>query len=303
MQNFLMKFSTERETSVFDRSLDFLIALLPAVIASTVFFGVRALVCMLLCAAAAALSEFVFSKLFKIQSDYRDLSAVVCGLLIGMTTPSAFPVPAAVTCAFVAIAVARVFFGGYGCEIVSPVALGAVLCFVCFSAVFKYTDAFTGFPAENISISEGAKNFNLPQLLFGAHAGAIGETPALFLAVGALYLCLRRIISPILPLSALLGTALFSLIFKLPLLPALLGGGVILASVFILNDHALSPKNLFGKVATGLVFSFITVIIRKYASADEGVYFAVLTVNILRPIFEAVPNPFANIKREAKNEN
>ena len=290
MRNSLLKLLYEKETTVFDRSLDFLIALLPTVIAGTLYFGIRALLCMLLCAASAVLSEWLFSKLLSVKCDPRDLSAAVCGLLIGMTMPSGFSIPAAAICAFFAMPVARVMFGGVGCEIVSPSALGAVLAFVCFPTLFKYTDAFTGFPVSDTLISPVSSDYSIQQLLFGAHAGAIGETAAVFLAAGALYLAARRAISLVMPVCALLGTALFSFMFGFDVLPAILGGGVILASVFMLTDKTICPRGVFGKIATGLVFGFITVIIRKYAAAEEGVYFAVLTVNILRPLFDAIPD-------------
>ena len=301
MQKILLKLLYEKETTVFDRSLDFLIALLPAVIAGTLYFGFRALLCMLLCAAASVLSEWLFSKLLSVKSDPRNLSAIVCGLLIGMTMPSGFSIPAAVICAFFAMPISRVMFGGVGCEIVSPVALGAVLAFVCFPTLFKYTDAFTGISVSSSLISPVSTDYSMAQLLFGAHAGAIGETAALFLAAGALYLAARRVISLVMPLCALLGTALFSFVFRVDVLPAVLGGGVILASVFILTDKTFCPRGVLGKIATGLVFGFITVIIRKYAAADEGVYFAVLTVNILRPLFEAIPDTLILRRRDRAN--
>lgn len=294
---FKIKENPEKKQSVlFDRNLDTLIALLPAAIAGAVYFGHRALFMMLLCMVVGTASEWLAGKLFSVPTDPRDLSAVVCSLLIAMSMPSGFSIPAAMCCTAAAVIIARVMFGGNGCEIVSPAAFGAVLSFVCFPSLIKYNDAFTRLPVSAISVSPGAGNFSLLQLLFGAHAGAIGETPALFLLAGALYLFIRKVASPIIPLAAICSTALFSLIFGMDILPSILGGGLLLGTVFMLTNKDLCPHHTTGKIAYGIACGLITVIIRRFAAADEGVYFAILTVNILRPIFSAIPE----IKREVK---
>ena len=111
-----------------------LIALLPAAIAGCVYFGMHALLMLLCCMATAVIASFLSAKLLGVREDVRDLSAAVCGLIIAMTMPSGFSIPAAMICTAIAVVVARVMFGGGGCEIVSPVALGAVLCFLCFDS-------------------------------------------------------------------------------------------------------------------------------------------------------------------------
>ncbi|MBQ8550853.1 MAG: RnfABCDGE type electron transport complex subunit D [Clostridia bacterium] len=280
---FLNKLITPKDTTVFDRTLDILIALLPAAIAGCVYFGMHALLMLLCCMVSAVVAAFLSAKLLGVREDVRDLSALVCGLLIAMTMPSGFSIPAAMVCTVAAVIVARVMFGGNGCEIVSPVAFGAVLCFLCFPGLFYYNEAFTNLPTQ---ITSG---FTLRQLIFGAHAGAIGETPAVFLLLGALYLCLRRVISPVIPVFAVAFTALFSFLFGVDVLTAILGGGVLLAAIFILPDRNLAPSGFMGQIAYSAAFALLTVIIRRYAAVEEGVYFAALTVNLIRPLFEAIP--------------
>lgn len=294
---FKIKDNPDKKISpIFDRNLDTLIALLPAAVAGAVYFGHRALFMMLLCMVTGAVAEWAAGRLLRVPADPRDLSAAVCSLLIAMTMPSGFSIPAAMCCTAAAVIIGRVMFGGNGCEIVSPAALGAVLAFVCFPSLIKYNDAFTHLPVDAIAVSPNADGYSFLQLLFGAHAGAIGETPAIFLLAGALYLFIRRVASPIIPLAAVCSTAIFSLIFGMNILPALMGGGLLLGTVFMLTNKDLCPHHITGKIAYGFICGLITVIIRRFAAAEEGVYFAILTVNILRPLFSAIPD----FKREVK---
>ncbi len=280
---FISKLITEKETSVFDRMIDTLIALLPAAIAGSIYFGIHALLLMCSCMLAAVISAFAMSKLLSVREDPKDLSAVVLGLIVAMAMPSGFSIPAAIVCTVSAVIVPRMMFGGNGCEIVSPVAFGAVMAFLCFPALFYYNEPFTHIPTVMSS------DFTLKQLIFGAHAGAIGETPAVFLLLGGLYLVLRRVITPVVPFFAIGFTALFSYLFGVDVPTALLGGGVLLASIFVLPTPSLTPHGFWSKVAYCLCFAFLTVVLRRYAVAKEGVYFAVLTVNLIRPLFDAIP--------------
>ncbi|MBR6694176.1 MAG: RnfABCDGE type electron transport complex subunit D [Clostridia bacterium] len=284
------KLITEKETTVFDRMIDTLIALLPAAIAGSVYFGIHALLLMLCCILSAVLVSFLASKVLSVNENPRDLSAVVCGLIIGMAMPSGFSIPAAMVCSAAAVLVARMMFGGNGCEIVSPAAFGPVMAFLCFPGLFYYNEPFTHLPTV---FSSG---FTTKQLIFGAHAGAIGETPAVFLALGAVYLIIRRVITPVIPFFAVGFVALFSFLFGVDVETALLGGGVLLAAIFILPDRNLTPHGLMGKIAYCATFALLTVVIRRYAVTLEGVYFAVLMVNLIRPIFDAIPD--INFRRD-----
>ncbi len=295
---FITKLITPKETGVFDRNLDVLIALLPAAIAGCIYFGGHALLMILACMATAALSAFLAGKLLSVEEDPRNLSAAVCGMLVAMTMPSGFSIPAAAVCAAAAVIVPRMMFGGVDCEIVSPAAFGAVMAFLCFPNLFYFNEAFTNLHTVYIPFQT---EFTLKQLLFGAHAGAIGETPAVFLALGAVYLIVRRVITPIVPICAVGFTALWSFIFGMDILPAVLGGGVLLAAIFILPDRNLCPHGLMGKITYSAAFALITVVIRKYAVADEGVYFAVLTVQLLRSLFAAIPDRKRRIKTDEED--
>lgn len=294
-EKFLTKLKPLKNKGEFDRNLDVLIALLPAAIAGCIYFSGHAMFMILSCMAAAVIGAFLAGKLLVIEEDPRDLSAAVCGMLVAMTMPSGFSIPAAAVCAAAGVIVPRMMFGGAGCEIVSPAAFGAIMAFLCFPNLFYYNEAFTNLYTNYIPFSA---DLTLKQLLFGAHAGAIGETPAVFLCVGAVYLIIRRIITPIVPLCAVGFTALWSLVFGMDILPAILGGGVLLAAIFMLSERSLCPHGVMGKIVYSAVFAFLTVVIRKYAAVDEGVYFAVLTVQLVRPLFDAIPDMKRRIKTD-----
>ncbi len=287
---------TPKNTVEFDKNLDILIALLPTAIVACVYFGAHAMFMMLVCMGVSTLSAFLAGKLLAVEEDPRNLSAAIVGMLIAMTMPSGFSIPAAAVCAAAGVIVPRMMFGGNGCEIVSPVAFGSIMAFLCFPSIFYYNEAFTNLHTFYVPFET---SLTLKQLIFGAHAGAVGETAAVFLAIGAVYLSVRKIITPTIPVFALLFTALFSFAFSMDVLSSVLSGGTLLAAIFILPERNLCPHGFLGKVAYAAVFSLLTVIIRKYAAAPEGVYFAVLTVQLIRPLFDVIPD----IRRKSDERN
>ncbi len=290
-----------KRTTVFDNMLDILIALLPAAVAGCVYFGFRAVLLLCCCVFTAVVTEWGVGKLLKVECHVTDLSAVVWGLLVGMCMPVAMPIPAAMVCVVAAIIIPHLMFGGYGCEIVNPAAFGAVLAAVAYpTLITKYTDAFTGFATEVTPLTAEAGTYTAKQLLFGAHSGAIGSVGSLFLMLGALYLFIRRVYSPVIPVITAGSAVLFSLIFSMDIAVELLGGGLLLGAIFMAPARTTSPANTTGQLAYGLVCGLIAVLIRKFSGAQEGIYLAVLAVNLLRPLFTAIPD--FNIKEEPENE-
>lgn len=294
-----------RSADVADRMTDVLIALIPAAAAGCVYFGYNAVLLLFVCPAAAAATEWLLSRLLRIPCQTRDLSAVVTGLLVALGQSPHMPVWAAALCTVLSVAVGRMFFGGSGCEIVSPAALGIVLSRLSFpthsstfSEAFSHTETMF-FPLNS---SDGV--YTLKQLLFGAHSGAIGEVGSLFLLMGALYLLVRRVISITVPAAMTIGATVAALICSADLAVTLLGGGLLLGAVFIATDYTLLPRNVSGQLAYGAVCGILTVLIRRFGGADEGVYFAILLINLLHPLFSAIPdfNFLLPTKGELRNE-
>lgn len=300
-ESFTHKLLYRKKTSVFDNMLDRLIALLPAAVVGCIYFGYHAVMLLFSCALAAAATEWLLARLFKIDCRPQDLCSVVTGLLIAMAMPASMPVLAAVAVTVSAVAVSRMFFGGYGCEIVNPAALGAALAWISFPKLMtEYADAFTHNVTTVVPLTAPEGTFGLKQLIFGAHAGAIGEVGALFLVLGALYLFIRRVYTVTVPLAAVASTLLFSFLFSMDVSVSLLGGGLLLGAIFMLPEEATSPENISGQLVFSFFCGLVTVLIRRFAAAPEGIYFAILAVNLLRPLFSAIPE--FKIKGAEKNE-
>ncbi len=300
LENIAASVFRPKRTTVFDNMLDILIALLPAAVAGCVYFGFRAVVLLSCCVITAVVCEWFVGRLLKVERHITDLSAVVWGLLIGMCMPAAIPVPAAMVCVAAGVIVPHLLFGGYGCEIVNPAAFGAAFATICYPAlVTKYTDAFTGLATDITPLTAEAGTYTVKQLLFGAHSGAVGAVGSLFLILGALYLFIRRVYSPVIPVVTVGSVALFSLLFSMDVPVELLGGGLLIGAVFMAPARTTSPANTTGQLAYSLVCGLVAVLIRKFSGVDEGIYLAVLAVNLLRPLFTSIPD--FNIKEEAEN--
>lgn len=293
--------SPNGRVSTFDDMLDILLSLLPSVIAGVLFFGFRAALLLFSCVVAAALCEWGISKILRETANVKDLSAVVTGLLVGMCMPSRVPLPVAVLISVSATVIPRIFFGGHGCEIVNPAAFGAVLAAISFPTVVNdFSDAFSGLSTVSTPLNSPDGTFSYSQLLFGAHGGAIGEVGSLFLILGGLYLVFRRVVSPAIILSAIVSSILAALIFGVSISVTLFGGGLLLGTIFMATARTTSPANLSGQLCFGAFIGILTVVLRKYSSFDEGVYFAICAACLLRPLFSAIPE--INIGG-GKNEN
>ncbi len=276
--------------STFDDMLDVLLALMPSAIAGVLFFGFRAALLLLCCVVAATLAECGCSLLLPKCANIKDLSAVVTGLLVGMCMPSRMPLLVAVLCAVAATIIPRVFFGGHGCEIVNPAAFGAILSAVSFpTLISNFSDAFSGLSTISTPLNSPAGTFTPSQLLFGAHGGAIGEVGSLFLILGGAYLIFRRVISPAIPLAAIVASALAALILGESVAVTVFGGGLLLGTIFMATARTTSPESLSGQLAFGAFIGILTVVLRRFGTFDEGVYFAICAACLFRPLFSAIP--------------
>ena len=264
---------------------DVLIALLPAAVAGTVLFGLRALLVIAVCVACCVGFEALFCLITKQEQTVGDLSAAVTGLLLALNLPANAPVWQCVIGSLFAIVVVKCLFGGIGKNLVNPAITARVFMLVAFGSMAK-----SAFPVDAVSGATPLAADTLPSLmtlLLGNHGGAIGETCALALLVGGLYLLVRRVISWHVP-AVFIGTVfLFSLFMEgmdaVRALSLVLSGGLILGAVFMATDYVTSPETPWGKVLVGLGAGLITCLIRYFGNYPEGVSFAILFMNILTP--------------------
>ncbi len=268
--------------------LDVIIALLPATIAGFLIFGLRALSVVLMCIAICVLSEFIFNKIVKKEDTTDDLSAVVTGLLLGLNLPANTPLWQAAVGSIFAIVLVKCIFGGIGCNLVNPAITARVFMLIAFSNL-----AQPAFPIDSVApatplvqLAEG-KSVDLLDLFLGNIGGAIGETSALALLIGGIYLILKRVIYWHLPVTYIGTVFVLSFLIKdlsfVAAFSQVLSGGLIIGAFFMATDYVTSPATPKGKIIFGIGAGIITVLIRFWGVYPEGVSFAILLMNILNP--------------------
>lgn len=291
---------------------DVVIALLPAVIVSVVFYGLGEIVVLATSVISCVLIEYLITRfLLKKPSTICDYSAAVTGILLALNLPYTTPWWVVFIGALFAIGVVKMTFGGLGQNIFNPAIAGRVFLLVSFpSYMTKWQmpqglfglDAVTGSTPLGM-ITEGlAKDQTVPeimsanglsysQMLFANLGGSVGEISALALLAGFVYLLVRRVIKPHITLSIWGTVAAVSLIFWLinpdrftdPVFN-LLTGGMILGSCFMATDYVTSPMTVKGGIIYGIGIGFITLMIRYFGSYPEGMSFAILIMNSVVPL-------------------
>lgn len=291
---------------------DVVIALLPAVIVSVVFYGLGEIVVLGTSVVSCILVEYLITKfLLKKPSTVCDYSAVVTGILLALNLPYTTPWWVVFIGALFAVGVVKMTFGGLGQNIFNPAIAGRVFLLVSFPAYMTNwqmpgglfgVDAVSGATPLGL-INEGIMNgqtvpeimstngLSYSQMLFANIGGSVGEISALALLAGFVYLLVRKVIRPHITLSIWATVALVSLVFWLaapdrftdPLFN-LLSGGMILGSCFMATDYVTSPMSVKGGIVYGIGIGFITLMIRYFGSYPEGMSFAILIMNATVPL-------------------
>lgn len=304
MANFTVSVSPHLRARQDTRSImrDVLIALIPALAASVVIFGERALLVEAVCIAAAVLSELIFERITKRPNTVPDLSAVVTGLLLAFNLPVDIPVWQAALGSIIAIIVVKQLFGGLGQNFANPAITARIIMLLAFSGTMTtwaaVPDAVSS--ATPLAVLSGAEG-TLPPLadmFLGLRGGCLGETSALALLLGGAYLLIRRVISWHTPV-AFLGTVfIFTLLLGEQPVYQLMSGGLLLGAFFMATDYATTPSTNPGRIIFGVGCGLITVLIRVWGSYPEGVSFSILLMNILTPHISnwTRTKPFGGVK-------
>lgn len=289
--------------------LDVCIALLPACVFGVINFGINALWVLLVAVVTCVLSEFVYEKIMHKPNTIGDLSAVVTGLLIGMNMPSTMPLWMVALGSVFAIIVVKQLFGGLGQNFMNPAL--AARCFLLISFAGRMTtftyDGVTGATPLAILKTEGVAGVDLLDMFLGTTAGVIGETSVLAILVGALYLLIRKVIAPTIPLVYIAVFSVFILVFggegfNLEFLAAhLCGGGLMIGAFFMATDYVTSPVTTSGKIIYAAILGILTGLFRMFGNSAEGVSYAIIFTNLLVPIIEKLTVPLAfGVKKERK---
>ena len=286
---------------------DVVIALAPAATYGCILFGLRALAVLITSVSVAVLCEFLWNKALKKPNTIKDVSAVVTGLLLGMNLPPTLPLWQAAIGSAAAIIVVKQMFGGLGHNFANPAIAARIILLVSFPAsMTRFTEPVSDAVTSATPLAGTAGTLSFKTLFFGMHAGSIGETSAFLLIVGGLYLVIRRVITPIIPVCFIGTVALLSLISGESVMLSVFGGGLILGAVFMATDYTTSPTTLLGKAVFAVGCGIITFVIRKFGSLPEGVSYSILLMNILVPHINrftlSKPFGFEKVKEAAKSE-
>lgn len=285
--------------------LDVIIALLPAAAASVVFFGVSAAILIGVCVLVSVVAEYFCRIIMKRDQTIGDLSAVVTGLLLALNLPANInPLIAAFGC-IAAIVVVKQMFGGIGMNFVNPALAARIILMVSFPAAMTtwITNKFEGVDAiTSATPLASEKSYSYMELLFGTHGGSMGETCAIALIIGGVYLIARKVIAPTIPVIYIGTSAVLSLALGLDPVEQILSGGLLLGAIFMATDYTTSPITKWGKVIYAAGCGVLTILIRTYAAVPEGVSFSILIMNILTPLIEnaTAPRAFGEVKEGGK---
>lgn len=289
---------------------DVLIALTPASIAAVVLFGMKALLMIAVCVASAVLAEFLFNIICKNEQTVGDLSAMVTGLLLALNLSTKVELWQCALGSVFAIVVVKCLFGGIGRNFANPAITARVFLLIAFSsaaggAATRFATAELVSSATPLDVLNGADGIlpSLTEMLIGNRGGTIGETCIIALVIGFVYLVIRKIIPWYTPVIYVGTVFVLSFIVGKDLTFALyqiLGGGLMLAAIFMATDYSTTPINKGGKMIFALGCGIITVLIRFWGYYPEGVSFSILFMNILSPYIEKLctPKPFGGIKNE-----
>lgn len=300
-----------------DIMLDVLIGLIPAMIGALVFFGLRSLCVAAVSVAACIVFEFLYRKILKKDTTIGDCSAIVTGLLLALVCPATIPYWTIIIGDFFAIVVVKQLFGGIGCNFLNPALAGRAFLFsypvIMTTWVAPYTslnllgsnvDAVTAATPMSYLHQGLLPDTTVFDSFLGSVGGCMGETSAILLLVGGVYLVVRKVISPRIPLAYIGTVAVIALLFpqgndRLVWLGyQVLSGGLMLGAIFMATDYATSPVTKGGQIVYGIGCGLITMFIRYFGSYAEGVSYAILIMNIAVLLLDkiGVPKRFGYVK-------
>lgn len=299
---------TNKDTSYIMKQV--VIALLPATLAALFFFRLSALNVIFFCVTGSVGAEFVCQKISKQESTIGDFSAVVTGLLLAFNVPASLPWWMCLLGAAFAIIVVKMVFGGIGNNFVNPALAARAFLLASFPvAMTLWTrtgvnwvssgniDAYT--TATPLSFLKAGSNgvssladsgISISNMLIGNIGGCIGETSAVLIILGGLYLMYKGIINYVIPTFYICTVAILMFIlggFNFTfVIYELLAGGLMLGAFFMLTDYTTSPMTKKGKIIYAVLAGLITTVIRLYGGYPEGVSYSILFVNIMTPLID-----------------
>jgi len=300
---------------------DVLIALAPAMALGVYVFGLRALTVTAVSVAACVFFEWLYCKMTGMDCKIYDLSACVTGVLLAFVCPVTIPYWTIILGALFAIMLVKMLFGGLGRNIVNPALAGRAFMFswpVLMSTWVKpgFANAAPIFGSADV-VTAATPLANMHQgimceepimdLFIGTVGGCIGETSALALLIGFVYLLYRKVITARIPVAYIATVAVLTFLFpqgndRIAWMAAhLFGGGLMLGAIFMATDYVTSPVTKLGQIVYGIGCGVLTVMIRYFGGYNEGVSYAILCMNACVVLLDRIGRPvkFGAPKKEA----
>ena len=281
---------------------DVIIALLPATIAAIYYFRFGAIINILVAVLGAVAAEYLIQKLMKKPITIKDYSAAVTGLLLAFNVPSTLPWWMTLIGSVFAIAVVKQLFGGLGHNFINPALAARAVLLASWpvemtSWVTTGADAVaTATPLAVIKgVEAGATSASMFDLLIGNVGGCIGETSAILLIIGGIYLIYRGVITYVIPTYYIGTVAVLTFIFSgfdISMLSYnILAGGLILGAFFMATDYTTSPVSKKGQIIYAIGCGLLTAVIRYYGGYPEGVSYSILLMNVATPLIDKYISP------------
>ncbi len=282
---------------------DVIIALVPASVMGIYYFGLRALMLMVAAIVSAVFFEWLYQKLLKKPITISDLSAVVTGLLLAMNLPAAAPVWVAIVGSAFAIIFAKQLFGGLGQNFINPALAGRAFLLASYPTEMTSWTSAGNFGVDAVAVATPMAQLkggvmpdaSFTDVLVGNIGGCIGETCAIALIIGGIYLIAKHVINWKVPviyiatvfvLTALIGRKGL----RVPVYE-IFAGGLMLGAFFMATDYASSPVTSKGQIIFALGCGLLTTLIRIFGGYPEGVSYSILIMNLTVPLIERLTEP------------
>ena len=268
--------------------LDVVIALIPTLVVGVISLGFRALLVTLISMASAVVAELLYSLLFRKRNTLADCSALVTGMLFALTLPATTPYYVVALGSAFAIFFVKLLCGGLGQNIFNPALAARAFMLMLFPvALTRYAavDGVSSATPLHHMVMPALPEESILDMFLGNCPGSIGELSALALIIGGIYLVIRKVISPRIPLAYIGSVAVLTLVFSKTDAPAqwmlysLFSGGLMLGAIFMATDYATSPVTAKGQIVYGIGCGVLTVIFRYFGLYPEGVTYAILLMN------------------------
>ncbi len=305
--------------------LDVLIALAPSLAVAMFVFGMRALTVTVVACVVAVLTEYLYNAVVKKPQTIGDLSAVVTGVLLAFNLPVGAPLWISALGSFFAIIVVKCIFGGIGKNFMNPALAARAFLMASFPGIMAtFTEPFASLhafatPVDAVAaatplaqIKEGAvPDSSILDMAIGQIGGCLGETSAIALIIGGVYLVYRKVITITIPATYILTVAIITFLFPLAgmsgfdfMLTSLFSGGLMLGAIFMATDYTTSPVTPKGQIIFGVGLGLLTVFIRYLGGYPEGVSYSILIMNTMVWLIDKYTRPrkfgYTTEKKEKK---